>query len=304
MNSLKSTGPRTAAGKARSSRNALTHGLFSRDLIIAGEDPAEFNLLRRSMLQRLNPRDRVELQVIEQYINCSWKLLRAQSAEQEAYQETATLYQIEAISDLRREVANEADLLDDPRERALLDEELICDLEPADLPPPAPGLTLSRLLEVDTLERIGRYEQRICNKMQRCLMQLQLLRNQLIEETPSELTCELLRVAEADARAAEAKAEADAEADAAEADAAAANAAGAALTEGEQRAVGAEMQNEPNPALSPLNLLDGNDFYRTLNLERKWMGKTWEPEADAEAAGEGAEPPKPPKSSGDVPAAA
>jgi hypothetical protein len=292
MNARKSTGPRTAAGKARSSRNAITHGLFSRDLIIAGEDPTEFNLLRRSMLRRLNPRDRVELQLIEQYINCSWKLLRAQSAEQEAYHETATLYQMEAIANLRRQVAAEADLLaHDPHAQALLDEELTSDLEPADLPPPAPGLTLSRLLEVDTLERIGRYEQRISNTMRRCLMQLQLLRNQLIEEAPSELTSELLTLAGPDAQAAGA-------------DAAKATAAEAAQPEAAQPEAGAEMQNEPNSAQPPLNLLSDSDFYRELNLMRKWFDKTWDPDKAVDPAGEGAEAPKPPASAGDVPAAA
>jgi hypothetical protein len=37
-----STGPRTAAGKAISSQNALKHGLASGRLIIEGEDPADY----------------------------------------------------------------------------------------------------------------------------------------------------------------------------------------------------------------------------------------------------------------------
>ena len=37
-NALKSTGPRTLEGKARSSRNALTHGLTAQDLTALGED--------------------------------------------------------------------------------------------------------------------------------------------------------------------------------------------------------------------------------------------------------------------------
>ena len=37
-NALKSTGPRTPEGKARSARNATTHGLTSRDITALGED--------------------------------------------------------------------------------------------------------------------------------------------------------------------------------------------------------------------------------------------------------------------------
>ena len=46
-NARLSTGPRTAAGKERSSQNALTHGLTSRSPVLATEDPAAFQLHRR-----------------------------------------------------------------------------------------------------------------------------------------------------------------------------------------------------------------------------------------------------------------
>ena len=42
-NALLSTGPRTDAGKGRSSRNAVTHGLTSKQLVIApGEEAKSF----------------------------------------------------------------------------------------------------------------------------------------------------------------------------------------------------------------------------------------------------------------------
>ena len=41
-NAKKSTGPKTAKGKARSSRNALKHGLLSRQVVLADEDGEAF----------------------------------------------------------------------------------------------------------------------------------------------------------------------------------------------------------------------------------------------------------------------
>ena len=40
QNSKKSTGPRTAEGKAVVSKNAVKHGLFAAEAVITGEDPA------------------------------------------------------------------------------------------------------------------------------------------------------------------------------------------------------------------------------------------------------------------------
>ena len=49
-NAQLSTGPRTSAGKASSSRNATKHGLASGQLIIFGEDPAVFESLLADLL--------------------------------------------------------------------------------------------------------------------------------------------------------------------------------------------------------------------------------------------------------------
>ena len=73
-NALNSTGPRTPAGKARSSRNAVTHGLLSNQALIldgdGAEDPNELEVLRDEMFEDLHAahhvvgaRDGVRLQV-------------------------------------------------------------------------------------------------------------------------------------------------------------------------------------------------------------------------------------------------
>jgi hypothetical protein len=55
-NSLQSTGPKSALGKARSSMNACKHGLTAQTVVIGDEDPAQFDALRKTLQWRLSRR--------------------------------------------------------------------------------------------------------------------------------------------------------------------------------------------------------------------------------------------------------
>jgi len=46
-NAQKSTGPRSAEGKAVSRFNALKHGLDAESIVLPGEDPADYEALAR-----------------------------------------------------------------------------------------------------------------------------------------------------------------------------------------------------------------------------------------------------------------
>jgi hypothetical protein len=70
-NALRATGPRTPEGKARSSQNALQHGLNSRHLVIPGD------VYRQSY----QPEDPVEESLIRQMVDAEWRLLRYSRAE-------------------------------------------------------------------------------------------------------------------------------------------------------------------------------------------------------------------------------
>ena len=54
-NAKKSTGPRTAEGKALVSLNALKHGLLAQDAVLPEEDPAEFDRQLRDLEHDLRP---------------------------------------------------------------------------------------------------------------------------------------------------------------------------------------------------------------------------------------------------------
>ena len=76
LNALKSTGPRTAKGKARSSRNALTHGLTAQEIVIPGEDPAAYQAFRQQLIDDLQPNGSCELDLVERLAATFWRLRR------------------------------------------------------------------------------------------------------------------------------------------------------------------------------------------------------------------------------------
>src|SRR5947207_5336686 len=80
-NARKSTGPRTAEGKSRASLNAITHGLFCKELVLPGESQEVFALLRRLWISSLNPQDIAELWLVDRIVAANWKLRRLQESE-------------------------------------------------------------------------------------------------------------------------------------------------------------------------------------------------------------------------------
>src|SRR5918996_6090890 len=81
QNSLHSTGPVTPAGKAASSRNSQRHGLTSKQIVMPGENPAEYDALRESLIQQFAPANEVESTLVEEVAAGSWRLARARRHE-------------------------------------------------------------------------------------------------------------------------------------------------------------------------------------------------------------------------------
>ena len=76
-NAQKSTGPRTGAGKANSSRNATTHGFTSTaNPYLPGEEPEEFIALRLDHFTRYQPVGPAEETLIDRIAAAQWRLGR------------------------------------------------------------------------------------------------------------------------------------------------------------------------------------------------------------------------------------
>ena len=80
-NAKLSTGPRTAAGKAISSRNARTHGLCSRDLIVQPHEQPEFAELLQAHRAELQPQGALEQTQFDLIVHATWNLRRIRRME-------------------------------------------------------------------------------------------------------------------------------------------------------------------------------------------------------------------------------
>ncbi len=75
-NAQLSTGPRTPEGKARSARNAATHGLASAVLVIDPADQPEFLALESALVAECNPAGALEMDAVRQIRDAVWRLRR------------------------------------------------------------------------------------------------------------------------------------------------------------------------------------------------------------------------------------
>jgi hypothetical protein len=76
LNALKSTGPRTAEGKAVSSQNAFQSGLDAESQFVYGENQDEFAVLQQEYMERFRPVSPEERFQIDNLIRCEWMLRR------------------------------------------------------------------------------------------------------------------------------------------------------------------------------------------------------------------------------------
>lgn len=75
------TGPRSASGKMRSSRNAIRHGIFSEVILLPGERISQYRSLLERWRDALRPEDEVESVLVEKLVCLAWRYRRFLAAE-------------------------------------------------------------------------------------------------------------------------------------------------------------------------------------------------------------------------------
>ena len=80
-NAQHSTGPRTEAGKQRSSLNAWRHGLTGQTIVLPTEDHSAYQRHSQAFLDEYQPKGATETQLVQSLLDSSWQLNRAAAVE-------------------------------------------------------------------------------------------------------------------------------------------------------------------------------------------------------------------------------
>jgi hypothetical protein len=80
-NALRSSGPKTEAGRNRSRMNALRHGLTGQVTTMTDEDRAGHGALSQALIASLAPEGAMETQLAQRIATDSWRLNRASAIE-------------------------------------------------------------------------------------------------------------------------------------------------------------------------------------------------------------------------------
>jgi hypothetical protein len=80
-NALRSTGPKTAAGKRRSRRNAVRHGLTAETVVVALEDIEDYRAFEAAIIADHEARPAVERKLVLRLASLLWRIRRATAIE-------------------------------------------------------------------------------------------------------------------------------------------------------------------------------------------------------------------------------
>jgi len=86
-NAVKSTGPRTEAGKAASRLNALKSGIDAQSHILPGESPEDFQLLTSEYYQQHHPVTPEQRALVDVLISSEWLLRRLRRVEHQLWEQ-------------------------------------------------------------------------------------------------------------------------------------------------------------------------------------------------------------------------
>jgi hypothetical protein len=91
LNALKSTGPRTPAGRAVVAYNATKHGLLSRESLVKGESEADLAGFGKRLRAQLAPVGELEFLLVDRIVSTAWRLRRLVSVETLLFNNEQTL---------------------------------------------------------------------------------------------------------------------------------------------------------------------------------------------------------------------
>ena len=75
-NGAKSAGTKTPEGLQKSAQNSLRHGLAAKTLVLSNESQTKFDELMEAFIQKFQPADAVELDLVIEMVAARWRLRR------------------------------------------------------------------------------------------------------------------------------------------------------------------------------------------------------------------------------------
>src|SRR5215213_10127652 len=75
-NGAKAAGTKSPEGIKRSSANALKHGLQAKAHVLSNESQPEYDYLREQYVHRFQPKDSIELDLVDDMVGARWRLRR------------------------------------------------------------------------------------------------------------------------------------------------------------------------------------------------------------------------------------
>jgi len=167
------TGPRTDAGKARSSLNAVTHGLTAKTPLLPGEDSEEFRRFVWDVVLDLEPRGPVQAELASRAAVLMWRRRRVNDAERQVVLTLQEKYEAEAADRL----AEQEEFAETPQDFEALAEAKAEEAERGDEWNRQELLADELALKPGALERLARYEQRISQQIDSTIRLLLKLQN-------------------------------------------------------------------------------------------------------------------------------
>jgi hypothetical protein len=164
-NAKKSSGPKTDAGKANSSRNATKHGLTAANPLLPGEEPDGLQRLRNDLCCRFRPVGDGEEMLVSRIADLQWRLSRVLTHEGGIYRDNFGAIQ-------QKDKFNE-----DRYNRQQAEAERRGEPLPTPPIPPDPADLAARAFNMDcagpnSLIKLSRYETALDRSIDRCMRQL------------------------------------------------------------------------------------------------------------------------------------
>jgi len=182
QNAKHSTGPRTEAGKRRSRRNAIRHGLTAETVIDILEDASEYRAFERAIKSDYSPQTAIQGQLVSRLASLLWRLRRAVIVESgllnmqaATIQRPTSEYNVDRLS-IFRKLLHSSDIEKPMRKQQVARENIRIDSIGAETNQTNTIIARSffRLTSLDNqvFDRLGRYETNLWRQTAQILLLL------------------------------------------------------------------------------------------------------------------------------------